>query len=121
MKKTIVYSLFFFCSCFCQYDDSIVYRKAYEYILSSQVIEKAFDTTVCGICTSEEVIKQSLNAFSKEIVEYEYGNLDQKQKDSIESELIKQYRSEKRLVVQYEPELKNIQTCDSCNFIAFFF
>ncbi len=65
---------------FCNGEDSIIYRKAYEFILNSSVIEDAFDMKAFGICISEEVLKPSTNDFSKQIIQYEYCGLDKEQK-----------------------------------------
>ena len=54
---------------FCQGQDSIVGRKAYEYILNSSILEDAFGVKVQGICISEEVLKPSTNDFSKQIIQ----------------------------------------------------
>lgn len=120
--KTLILSIviLFSSHCYGTCKDSIIYKKAYEYILESSVINEAFNTKVIGICISEEILKQSTNVFSKQIVEYEFATLDQNSKDSIESVIIKEYFNEKGLVVRNDPNLNKIQTCDSCNFIAFF-
>lgn len=119
--KLILFLVILFSShCFGICKDSIIYKKAYDYILESSVIKDAFDTKVIGICISDEILKQSTNAFSKQIVDYEFSTLDQNSKDSIESVIIREYTEEKGIVVRIDSNVSKIQTCDNCNFIAFF-
>ncbi len=124
MKKTriliLILVILFSSHCFGICKDSIIYKKAYDYILESSVIKDAFDTKVIGICISDEILKQSTNAFSKQIVDYEFSTLDQNSKDRIESDIVREYFNEKGLVVRNDPNLNTIQNCDSCNFVAFF-
>ena len=101
-----------------QCDDLEKYRKAYEYILGSSKFEDFTEYDFPGwehvnVCVSEQVSDLNLGYFIREIIEYEYGNLDSTEKIRIRDSLIvSEYRKSEFSINENLNKLENYKNCD---------
>jgi len=104
-----------------------VYYKAFQYIKDSEKIKLAFSQYIdfskpFGIYISNKLLRQLLQDFVEDIVDYEYKNVENKEGliDSLEKAYYT-YEDTTKLVLGYDENLKLIQNCnDDCKLILYF-
>ncbi len=65
--------------------DSLKYKKVIEYVKNSDYLDKAFKQyhDILNLCISVQRIYPEYNYFSREIIDYQYPKLNDKEKDSL--------------------------------------